>query len=591
MFKKILNNQHGMSLMEVMIAASISIVVAMGVMKINETSQKGLRSVKLGAEIQNLQKNINGHLLSREKCKAASFIAHDWESGALPGVAAEQHPDMAGTQNYSEFVAPGDNIIIPVKTDGAGVVQSSKTFQIPTVASPTTPRSPWANNWVLKSYRFYNQDTAGLCYIRAEMEKVSVAANGSGRSFGAEIKMIWIKLDCELNAGPNTINTCVANDTFAEGMWQENKANLSNGMISANLPAVLGDDDLTQIDTQASAILDIFPTLAHVGGTALTAHPWVETLPVQDGNVGAGIRVPFRTAIVFGNEGNSVGFYAEADTIYTNNQASLAIGTNLSTGGTATVGSNLTTVGTAAVGTNLTTGGTAAIGTSMTVGTTLAVGTNLTVGTNATITNNLTVTSGTTSLRTTGVNGNLTATGSASITGRLSTQNNLYVSGTSYFATARATSHASYSDKKLKKDIETLKNSTEKLSQIRGVTYFMRADEFPKMHLPKSRQVGFIAQEIKKIFPEIVDYDKDSDLHSVDYSKFVAILVEGFKEQLAEIKKNREMFELMKNGIRLKNVEQDKRLDKLEKENKSLRNDLKAVKRRLDEIMKLIEKK
>ena len=58
MFRKILKNQNGMSLIEVTIAAAISVIVALGVMKINETSQRGLTGIQDKADLEDIKRNI-----------------------------------------------------------------------------------------------------------------------------------------------------------------------------------------------------------------------------------------------------------------------------------------------------------------------------------------------------------------------------------------------------------------------------------------------------------------------------------------------------------------------------------------------------
>lgn len=50
-FKKILKNQRGMSLVEVMVAAAVSITVSMGILKINETGQKALTKISTDVEL------------------------------------------------------------------------------------------------------------------------------------------------------------------------------------------------------------------------------------------------------------------------------------------------------------------------------------------------------------------------------------------------------------------------------------------------------------------------------------------------------------------------------------------------------------
>ena len=48
--------------------------------------------------------------------------------------------------------------------------------------------------------------------------------------------------------------------------------------------------------------------------------------------------------------------------------------------------------------------------------------------------------------------------------------------------------------------------------------------------------MGFIAQEVEKILPEVVQTEKTSDGYkAIQYDKLVAILVEAIKEQQKQI--------------------------------------------------------
>jgi hypothetical protein len=52
------------------------------------------------------------------------------------------------------------------------------------------------------------------------------------------------------------------------------------------------------------------------------------------------------------------------------------------------------------------------------------------------------------------------------------------------------------------------------------------------------RSIGFIAQEVEKIIPELVSTQKDennTEIKSVAYQNFVALLVEAIKELKTEI--------------------------------------------------------
>lgn len=85
------------------------------------------------------------------------------------------------------------------------------------------------------------------------------------------------------------------------------------------------------------------------------------------------------------------------------------------------------------------------------------------------------------------------------------------------------------SDERLKEDIETVKGALEAVMQLRGVTYHWKdREQDPKL------QIGLIAQELEKVYPELVDADTEG-FKSVQYSKLVAVLIEGIKEQQEQI--------------------------------------------------------
>ena len=65
--------------------------------------------------------------------------------------------------------------------------------------------------------------------------------------------------------------------------------------------------------------------------------------------------------------------------------------------------------------------------------------------------------------------------------------------------------------------------------KLQGVNYFWKTKEFPDKQFTDTKQIGFIAQEIEKIYPEVVMTDKDG-YKSVDYSRLTPVLVEAIKE-------------------------------------------------------------
>jgi len=47
----------------------------------------------------------------------------------------------------------------------------------------------------------------------------------------------------------------------------------------------------------------------------------------------------------------------------------------------------------------------------------------------------------------------------------------------------------------------------------------------------KKNTIGFIAQEVEKILPEVVEIDLKDGYYKINYPKLNAIVVEGIKEQ------------------------------------------------------------
>ena len=86
-----------------------------------------------------------------------------------------------------------------------------------------------------------------------------------------------------------------------------------------------------------------------------------------------------------------------------------------------------------------------------------------------------------------------------------------------------------FSDKKVKTNIKTINNSLEKISKLRGVSYNRTDIE------DKSDKIGVIAQEVKKVLPEVVNYDDEKDLLGVDYGKMAGVFIEAIKELKAEV--------------------------------------------------------
>lgn len=86
------------------------------------------------------------------------------------------------------------------------------------------------------------------------------------------------------------------------------------------------------------------------------------------------------------------------------------------------------------------------------------------------------------------------------------------------------------SDSRLKTDIKPILNVLQTLDQIKGVYHYWDTLNFADRNYSSEQALGLIAQDIQKVYPELVLEDKDGYL-SVDYSKFTAVLLQAIKEQ------------------------------------------------------------
>jgi hypothetical protein len=85
------------------------------------------------------------------------------------------------------------------------------------------------------------------------------------------------------------------------------------------------------------------------------------------------------------------------------------------------------------------------------------------------------------------------------------------------------------SDRRYKTSFTPLNGSLAKVGLLNGLYYQWRTAEFPEKNFSTERQLGFIAQDIQALFPEVVLTDNDGYL-SVDYGRLTPVLVEAIKE-------------------------------------------------------------
>jgi hypothetical protein len=102
------------------------------------------------------------------------------------------------------------------------------------------------------------------------------------------------------------------------------------------------------------------------------------------------------------------------------------------------------------------------------------------------------------------------------------------------------------SDARLKRDVQAFPPTLHKLVQLTAVDFYWRADQFPERHFGSSRSYGLIAQEVEKVFPEMVSRDGQG-YKTVDYTRLPLLLLQAVRELKAE---NEGLREQMQSKVR-----------------------------------------
>lgn len=99
-----------------------------------------------------------------------------------------------------------------------------------------------------------------------------------------------------------------------------------------------------------------------------------------------------------------------------------------------------------------------------------------------------------------------------------------------------ANSIAGSSDLRFKSNIKPVENALAKVKSLRGVYFNWNQKAFPEKNFNDKTELGFIAQEVEKVLPEVVFKDTTpEEYRSIKYDKVVALLVEAIKEQQKQI--------------------------------------------------------
>jgi hypothetical protein len=97
-----------------------------------------------------------------------------------------------------------------------------------------------------------------------------------------------------------------------------------------------------------------------------------------------------------------------------------------------------------------------------------------------------------------------------------------------------STGYNTWSDERLKENVESIQEPLQKLESIRGVTFNFKEDPSRHHADPHRRRVGLLAQDVQEVLPEAVSAAADGYL-AVNYEGLVPVLVEAVKAQQRQI--------------------------------------------------------
>jgi hypothetical protein len=129
-----------------------------------------------------------------------------------------------------------------------------------------------------------------------------------------------------------------------------------------------------------------------------------------------------------------------------------------------------------------------------------------------------------------------------------------------------------YSDARFKNDIRPFAPVLDRLVQIRPVSFLWTTDEHPGYHFGTGRSMGVIAQDVEKVFPEMVSTDQNG-YKKVNYSELPYLMLEAIRDLKAENDKLREQVAEVGELRELHLKYQQARLDRLEAELKQLKGE------------------
>ena len=154
------------------------------------------------------------------------------------------------------------------------------------------------------------------------------------------------------------------------------------------------------------------------------------------------------------------------------------------------------------------------------------------------------------------------------------------------------------SDQIFKKNFENIESPLDKINKMNAYFYDWRVEEYPEKKFSNDKQIGFLAQDVEEVLPEIVKLKKDGT-KGIIYDRITTLLVEGMKEQtntieclkdeINNIKENNYDFKTESSYETPDSQYSMGKIEELEIENECLKNEIVELREKIDKIMEHIK--
>ena len=106
------------------------------------------------------------------------------------------------------------------------------------------------------------------------------------------------------------------------------------------------------------------------------------------------------------------------------------------------------------------------------------------------------------------------------------------------------------SDARLKRNLRHVQQPLQKILALKAWKYDY---QIPQTTTIKPNKLGFVAQELQEVLPDLVQKNEKTDLYAVDYIGLIPILVEGIKEQQQMIEAQQKEIKALKQMVEMLN--------------------------------------